>query len=646
MTNLISNFNNKFLSSIVGPVSVIGATLTGSSINLSTQTYQLNSVFKIKPRKKRAFDKIVTRSVSLAPNLTPPVSIPPEHNVIRANKKKEYLLLENQGLVNINLRYNISDRKSKGASSNKRQLTVLYKTELNYFKKIINSFLNNGLFLPLDKGLFLELQNIQQYLKGSINNIPLEIAVTPADFLDRSPNAPPAAQQGVPGSVDGDFGDTYLKVIVHKFVQAYNQKVNLIFQQNQIPANTITPNIGGEVINDDGVRPSVNLINNQKLNSSNLKASSGLFALEPGALIFSGPPLPVTPSSSAGDIIGEDDQGRTLFSEEPDSLPFPIPGLTTTGVPYHFNSFKKLPLDIRFIELDSFICSLQSAGINRAALDRASNKARSVAQLNPNTPNSTPIIFNSENDFLLASGFYQNARQSRINLNSPIIVPEHILSIESRKTIYTIKSGSSTEPQKLTESPFIFEYFENERRYERAYVSLDYLGASLHYALLENVRKTHSNNIIYDSLKFNVYAAKAWNQGNGSITKKNPLQCIATKEASFIPMITGTNSSEIINQNTNLVFTAQFADSTQNIYFTNRFISCSAYSNQTELTTREARELWMELEKSFSEDIILSYFPLVRLIPAYTRGSIIQTSNEIYFRGAVSNSGSGETFPL
>jgi len=54
----------------------------------------------------------------------------------------------------------------------------------------------------------------------------------------------------------------------------------------------------------------------------------------------------------------------------------------------------------------------------------------------------------------------------------------------------------------------------------------------------------------------------------------------------------------------------------------------------------------MELEKSFSEDIILSYFPLVRLIPAYTRGSIIQTSNEIYFKGAVSNSGSSETFPL
>lgn len=255
----------------------------------------------------------------------------------------------------------------------------------------------------------------------------------------------------------------------------------------------------------------------------------------------------------------------------------------------------------------------------------------------------TALGFESYRQFLLPLGFYKAACNTEVGNRKPV---EHVLSLESRKTIYTVKTGSSKESKKLIENPFIFEYFENEKRFERAYVSLDFLGATLHYALLSNIRKTHSNNIVYNSLKFNVYAGKDWSQGNGSITKKNPLQAIDTKEAPFVPMVTGTNPSEVINQNTNLIFTAQFPQSSQNFYLTNRFITCSAFSNQSELTTREAKELWANLEKGFSEDIILSYYPLVRLIPAYTRGSIIQTSNEIYFRGAVSNSGSGEAFPL
>ena len=118
----------------------------------------------------------------------------------------------------------------------------------------------------------------------------------------------------------------------------------------------------------------------------------------------------------------------------------------------------------------------------------------------------------------------------------------------------------------MTESSFIFEYFEDRKRYERCYVSADYLGASLHYALLDKIRKTHSDQIIYDSIKYNIYAGKPWTEGNGSITKKNPLVSIGTKETFLKPMVTDLHPSETINQNFNLIFTSRFAPSTQNIY--------------------------------------------------------------------------------
>jgi hypothetical protein len=104
-------------------------------------------------------------------------------------------------------------------------------------------------------------------------------------------------------------------------------------------------------------------------------------------------------------------------------------------------------------------------------------------------------------------------------------------------------------------------------------------------------------------------------------------------------MITGLNENESVNMNTNLVFTAQFEEKALNVYRTNRFITCSAFNNQSQLTTRDSKMLWSELERSYGEDIILSYFPLIRLVPAFSRGNVVQTTDTVFFRGLVSNAG-------
>ena len=107
-------------------------------------------------------------------------------------------------------------------------------------------------------------------------------------------------------------------------------------------------------------------------------------------------------------------------------------------------------------------------------------------------------------------------------------------------------------------------------------------------------------------------------------------------------MITGLNENDSVNMNTNLVFTAQFEEKAPNVYKTNRFITCSAFNNQSQLTTRDSKRtrLWSELERSYGEDIILSYFPLIRLVPAFSRGNVVQTTDTVFFRGFVSNAGS------
>lgn len=365
MTLYSASAQNAFFQKNGTPLMVVGSPIKDHGLFIyKKQPKSRGFGLKTKGVQPR-FKAILTKSVSLADNLSMSTMLPPEHDLIRSGKKKDYILLENKGLINVTAKFNIADRKSKGVASNKRQHSVLYKIELNYFKKILNSFLDGGLELPLDKGALLELENIRQIIKGSINNIPLEIVVTPLDFLNNSNNAPPISEQNVPGSVIDDYGENYIKVILHKFVRTYNEKIGTALSGNPLPERTGSSGGSIDVFLNEGIRPIANIIGNQKFNPNSIGDSSGIFALEPGNAIFNERPAQINSNPSPGDIVGEDDQGRTIFSDEPDIVPFPIKGITSEGIPYHFNSFKNLPLDIKFIELDSFQCSMRAAGLER-----------------------------------------------------------------------------------------------------------------------------------------------------------------------------------------------------------------------------------------------------------------------------------------
>jgi len=129
-----------------------------------------------------------------------------------------------------------------------------------------------------------------------------------------------------------------------------------------------------------------------------------------------------------------------------------------------------------------------------------------LASLVAGEAQTTSITFNSANNFLLPEGFFNVARSR----SADAAASEFVLNVTSRKTNYSTQPANFPQNVPLTQSPFIFEYFENETSYERAYISTDFLSASLHYTLLEDIRKVHSNRIVYNSIRYTPYAKKAW----------------------------------------------------------------------------------------------------------------------------------------
>jgi len=252
----------------LAPVTIAGSSFGFIKPNFSLCTYTCLSQAHVKRRGQKARPEVSVHSVSLLPDLGPLVAIPAEHDVVRKNRSKDYVLLENDGLLDINVFFNLADRKSLGSATEKRRLSMLYKVDCNYFKKTINAWLANALNLPLGQGNFLSLSNFTQTLEGTINNVPLTMTISPLDFQN----------QPIQGSVAQDGGATYLKVVTYKFAQQYNSIINnLISAQSTLPGTRI---VGGQTQIQTGVgaNPVVGPITGLTINPQNLQASSGLFA--------------------------------------------------------------------------------------------------------------------------------------------------------------------------------------------------------------------------------------------------------------------------------------------------------------------------------------------------------------------------------
>jgi len=136
--------------------------------------------------------------------------------------------------------------------------------------------------------------------------------------------------------------------------------------------------------------------------------------------------------------------------------------------------------------------------------------------------------------------------------------------------------------------------------------------------------------IVYYSIQFASYQKKFWYHQDDpeSFCKKIPMRNIGVKTLPFNALVSG---EQVVNTTANLMFTADFQRTQGVFYRTNRFITCTAFSGQAEIQDPAVRNLWED--RGLGSNIVLSTYPLVGLIPCFSRGEIVQTTENVLLKG-------------
>lgn len=343
------------------------------------------------------------------------------------------------------------------------------------------------------------------------------------------------------------------------------------------------------------------------------------------------------------DIASEVDlEGRDEPPVETPVAP-PVEAAATAANRNFFTFFSSLPLAFTVLERNAFILpGAQATSIRNTTLQDAVAQVRAAltgSSIQVASADAASTQVNSQNTFVLSPEIYPVAVG---NINPNEKVERHELLIMERKTDFYLDQYDTIGS--VTDAPFVFSYFENISRYERCFVDAAYLAASIDAVLLQHIRKTHSMRIVYNSIEFTSYQKKIWYNQEESFCKKVPLKCIAKKNVSFNPLVSGEFPGENINTSANLMFSTDIRNTQGVFYRTNRYVTSTAFGTQADIQNPGVRGLWTQLEEGFSSPIVLCTYPLVALIPCFSRGEIIQTAEAVVFKGLVSNSGGTEGF--
>jgi hypothetical protein len=492
---------------------------------------------------------------------------------MRKSKSENYVALENNGLVSTTLKFNISDSKGSNVKTKGRQSSSLYKVQCSNFQEVLNAHLDGGFKSPVDGKVICELTNITQVFNCSVDGLRVTVGITEEEL-------------------GGDFNldnNGYTKKVLYKILQEAQEVAKQLDPSDPRYQNAVDSKIRGRVLSANGLEePS---------------SYQGLYLLEPESSLF-GPPAGTSFSmntKSPSGFFPEDlnKKGRIKPLKAP--VVNPSPAFAQKNI--YFNSFTSLPVSLTLVERDYEPAPFPSFVV--PATDLSLLIIDSLTTVGPGG------LTTSKNGI------------------------QHTVIIESRFTSYEIQNPDKLN-NKNNEVPITYTYFEDGICYERAFVQGDFLGACLHRTLYQYIAQLHSKRISYLSLKIDSYEQKNW-LGDGSYCKKNPLSKFDTKEFPFRISTTGQHTMDIVNNSTNLLFTAEFDNNTGNFYKSNRFVTCSAFATQSQVVDIQYQDLFLALEKAFGEEIVLSDFPYVSLVPAFERGTIVQITNTLYFRGLVSN---------
>jgi hypothetical protein len=525
--------------------------------------------------------------------LTNDAIIPPvyplleEFNVMRPPIDGEEVQLEDQGLLGIKLNFNISDRKSIGVKTKGRQLTMLYKIEIEpcapFFSRWIKGFLNvRELGRPL-----LNVTNTREYVCGKCNGVEVE-AVILHDVINRELRA--AGQLGSVSFVEDEV--LYLQVLSHALYVNYlikKAESGVQFQENNIDVallNWVQTGITDGTINEHSY-----------LNHGLLRKSQGIYLLDVGTTSFL--------AHSDSKVINGNSLNKPLLSKD---------------------SPRSRLKDKPVVEKAAETASLQT-------IDETFKYFKEI-------PMVLTLAVYSPYDVAQA-GFKQD-KTSFANLSSSDACQVSSLIIEEREVTFSVSYPVTPSSLEFTINPtFDFSYYQNNERVERCYVKPDFLGSALQAKILQFIQKTHCSRVTYKSITFSSFSHNDW-EDDGKLLRKTSITKFSELESFFKFLIVGQNPIEYVTTASNIMFTPTFHNLSFSTFKPNRFITCSVYKSNSEVVKSENMLLWEKLEKGFSEPIVLCEKPSVRLIPCMQRGPVFEVTKSFEMRGLVSNAGTPE----
>ena len=541
---------NQYLSHLLGSLNLaplISLSSSGFSQNKSNFNFK-----KIKFHLKSPFLGFGKRDVKRHATLQPGYPLESRHDILRSSGQGDNVLLEDQGLLEIQLNFEISDRKALQIKSKSRQLKILYKVQTSSFKEFLNNYYNKLYTRPFDGSNMCLIQNVTQTFTGTIHGIPFSVELNEGEF----------------GTAFNVSNSTYLKIVSYKVLEFYTNYLKTL------PSS------------DPRVVAFANT--NTLIDSVNLEKSQGLNLVEGLGDLFEDPSAANVPKKVSSMPTEPLVRGRR---RQAPTTPV-VKGTASKASQVIFNAFSPLP--IGFVLVDSTEST--------------------------NLPN-----------FIISK-----LTQADIFKKDPTTLT-HSIVLESRLTEDSVINETGSNPP--AQLPYTFSYYEDQTKYQRVYVQSDFLAACLSKVVLQWVFETHSPRVIYKSLKFTSFERKPWSDDN-RYCRSDALMPFDAREFFFRRLIVGQHTRDVVNTTTNLMFTAEFDKTNGNFYKTNRFITCSAFGSQSDVVDITYQQLWENLETGFGETVVLTDTPFVQLTPAFRRGPIIEISNNLFFRGLVSNAGS------
>lgn len=543
-----------------------------------------------------------------------PYAMPDEvDRVTRRMNKKDYLLLEEDGLVEANVRFSIADRKTLGVRNKSRQLSLLYKVGKMNLRDMINEVYSDGFRTPFENGNDYGIGLFNQVFTVTLNGASFDVVVYKEDIYDSLT------------STRNNGGD-YLKVILYRIAQDYSQ-----FMSETVDSFVSPITFARDPENPDKI---------------NYAASSGLFAALTPQACFARQGAQVRPNNFERFPVERDAEGRELPNISPMVAAREAGFRRPTE---HFLAFIQLPLsfNIMFRRILILPDDVATPGIpdnSNGIIPAGTQIGETIVDGQPQ-PRVIPPGCKGLDSSLVTFITREQLSYYSHELSSGEIGDFGTLTIRARRTDFTIlENPQLLEESRIPESHFLYTFFENERMYERCYISLEYLTEAINKHVLQHVRFCHSKNIVYNNVKYTSFERKNW-VSYGRIAQKNPLRPIGSSEIPFKAIIVGTNPNSTVNTNTNVMFTAEFSDSLTTFYRSNRYVTCTAFSSMDQIADPANAKLWQTLEAAFGSEITLSQYPSVILTPAFPRGSVLETTDIVQMRGLVSNAGTQELLP-